>query len=33
MAENELNLKQISKDLESFLTKEIKNNAKKIKKN
>ena len=32
MAANELNMKLISKDLKSFLTKEIENNAKKLSK-
>ena len=31
MASNEINMKQISEDLKSFLTKEMKNNMKKIK--
>ena len=30
MAANEINMKQISEDLKSFLTKEMENNAKKI---
>ena len=30
MAASEINMKQISEDLKSFLTKEIENNAKKI---
>ena len=30
MAANEINIKQISKDLKSFLTKEMENNTKKI---
>ena len=30
MAANEINMKQIPEDLKSFLTKEMKNNAKKI---